>query len=428
MGVTGAMLDQLQLDSWRFFPAHTHPGNGLVKDSSQPHSPASIAAIGFRLSCLPIAVARGWMARSDALHQSLISLRFLANLEQSDSPQAAGYKGFFYHFIDMEDGHRAWNCELSTIDTALLMAGVLTVAQYFDGAAADEAEARRLGQALFERVDWVWAQNGGAALSLGWTPERGFLPYRWIGYSEALILYAMALGSSSHPVGADAYAEWLSGYKWRRYYGQEYVYAGPLFIHQFSHCWIDFRGIQDDYMRERGIDYFENSRRATYVHREYGERNPRGFRDYHGHSWGLTASNGPGPAERDVHGRHRKFYGYLARGAPHGPDDGTIAPWASLASLPFAPELVLPTIEYLAASRMLEGESYGLLSSFNPSFHVEEGDGIWNCPWHLGINQGPIVLMMENHRNGMLWQLMRRCVQLVRGLERAGFRGGWLGD
>jgi hypothetical protein len=424
--VSTSMLDTLQWDSWRFFPAHTHPGNGLVRDSSQPHSPSSVAAIGFRLTALTVAVGRGWMSRAEAVSKALTSLRFLHGLEQSTSAEASGYKGFFYHFLRMEDGRRAWQCELSTIDTALLLAGVLAVAQYFDDTTADETALRDVARLLYERVDWRWAQNGGAALSLGWTPEGGFLSYRWIGYSEALILYALALGSPTFPVADDAYAEWLTGYRWRRYYGQEYVYAGPLFIHQFSHAWIDFRGIQDDYMRQRGIDYFENSRRATYVHREYAVRNPRGFRDYHGHCWGLTACNGPGPAEREVHGHHRKFYGYLARGAPHGPDDGTIAPWASLASLPFAPELVLPTIGYLAQSHMLEGSDFGMLSSFNPSFHVDDGDGIWNCAWHLGINQGPIVLMMENYRNGALWKLMRGCAPIVCGLRRAGFRGGWL--
>ena len=426
--VSRELLDCIQCDSFRYFPAHTNPANGLVRDSSQPDTPASIAAVGFALSAYPVAVRNGWMDRAHALALTLTTLRFFAALPQSDAPDAAGNHGFFYHFLDMQHGRRAWNCELSTIDTALLLGGVLAAAQYFDGAAPDEAEVRALANTLYGRVDWRWAQNGGAALSLGWKPESGFLPYRWIGYSEALILYVLALGAPVHAVAPDAYAEWLTGYQWRKYYGQEYVYAGPLFIHQFSHIWIDFRGIRDAYMRERGIDYFENSRRATHVHREYGVRNPRGFRDYHGCCWGLTASNGPGPAEREVHGHRRKFFGYLARGAPDGPDDGTISPWASVASLPFAPEIVLPAIEYIARATRHTPGGFGFLSSFNPSFHVDGSDRGWECKWHIAINQGPIVLMMENHQTGMLWRLMQNCAPIVRGLQRAGFTGGWLGS
>lgn len=420
------MLKQIQYDSFRYFPAHINPANGLVRDSSQPHSPCSIAAVGFALSSYPVAVFNGWMDRGQALGHALAALRFLTRLEQSTAADASGYRGFFYHFLNMHDGRRAWNSELSTIDTALLVAGVLCVAEYFDGDGVRECEVRSLAWEIYRRVDWRWVQNGGDALRLGWTPEKGFLPWRWVGYSEAMILHVLALGSPTFGVTPAAWEQCVSGYRWRRYYGQEYVYAGPLFIHQFSHIWIDFRNIRDPYMAAHGSDYFENSRRATHVHREYAIRNSRGFRDYHGHSWGLTACNGPGPAERVVHGRKRRFWGYRARGAPHGPDDGTVAPWASIASLPFAPEVVLPTMAFLAdAGHGVKGD-YGFLGSFNPSFHVGPDAHNWVCPWHLAINQGPIVLMMENYQTGMIWRLMRNCEPIIRGLQRAGFEGGWL--
>lgn len=428
MNPVSALLESLQHDSFRFFPAHLNPANGLVRDSTQEHTPCSIAAVGFSLTCCPIAVRRGWMTRADALDKTLAALRFFRDAEQSEAPGASGFRGFFYHFLDMETGARAWGCELSTIDTALLLAGMLLSARFFDGDDAREREVRRLAATIYERVDWAWAQNGGAAISLGWTPEKGFLPWRWIGYSEALILYALALGSPSHAARRDAYDEWLSGYRWKRIYDVEYVYAGPLFIHQFSHVWIDFRDIADAYMRARGIDYFENSRRATIVHREYAIRNPRGWKNYSGECWGLTASNGPGPQYgRMMNGRKRDFYGYCARGAPFGPDDGTVSPWASIASLPFAPEVVLPTIEALSRFSGNRHEFFGFYGSFNPTYHADEGDAGWICPWHMGLNQGPIVAMMENHRDGFVWELMRGCAPLADGLRAAGFRGGWLG-
>jgi hypothetical protein len=421
------ILEKIQYDSFRFFQAHVNPANGLVRDSTQEHSPCSIAAVGFALMCYPVAVRRGWMTRADALAKTLAALHFFFDAEQSEAPDATGYRGFFYHFLDMGTGRRAWNCELSTIDTTLLAAGMLLAAMFFDGRDAEESRVRALVESIYERIDWRWAQNGGAALALAWTPERGFQRWRWIGYSEALILYALALGSHEHSASRNAYDEWLSGYRWRRIYGFEYVYAGPLFIHQFSHMWVDFRGIADAYMAGRGIDYFENSRRATCVHREYAIRNPHQWEHYSGECWGLTASNGPGPGSRRTpDGRQLDFYGYRARGAPYGPDDGTVSPWASIASLPFAPEVVLPTIESLARRTYSQGAAFGFYGSFNPTYRVSQDDIGWVCPWHYALNQGPIVAMIENYRDGFIWSLMRRCEPVVRGLVCAGFRGGWL--
>jgi hypothetical protein len=420
------LLETVQRESFRYFADHVNVDNGLIADSTQPDSPCSIGALGFALSSYPVAVERGWMTRSVACARTLATLRFFHDADQSGAADGVGYKGFFYHFLDMRRGRRVWRCELSTIDTALLVAGMLTCAQYFDGRAVGEREIRDKAVRIYERVDWHWAQNGGTAVSMGWTPESGFLRCRWIGYNEALILYALALGSPSHAVPPTAYAEWLTGYRWKRIYGHAHVYAGPLFIHQFSHLWIDFRGIHDAYMAPKCLDYFENSRRATYVHHAYAQRNPRQFEGYRGRCWGLTASHGPGPRVKLVNGQQRRFYGYHARGAPFGPDDGTVAPWASIASLPFAPELVMPTLKYLLDETDNPRNAFGFYASFNPTYRRRRGDFGWVSPWHYGLNAGPIVLMVENYRNGFLWRLMRECAPLIRGLRRAGFTGGWL--
>ena len=205
--------------------------------------------------------------------------------------------------------------------------------------------------------------------------------------------------------------------------------AGPLFTHQLSHVWIDFRGIQDAFMRDKGIDYFENSRRATYVQQQYAIANPLRFKAYGIHCWGITASEGPGPNTLKVDGIERQFFDYLGRGVPYGPDDGTIAPWAVVASLPFAPEIVLPALEYcIYQAKLTEFNSYGFKASFNPSHPGSSGNpyGWWVSPWHFGLNQGPIVLMIENYRSGMVWKLTRKCQYISRGLRRAGFDGNWL--
>jgi hypothetical protein len=238
----------------------------------------------------------------------------------------------------------------------------------------------------------------------------------------------LALGSPTYPLPDDSYPAWLSTYVWKKIYDYEFVYAGPLFIHQLSHIWIDFRGIQDVYMRDKGLDYFENSRRATYVQREYAIRNPREFAFYSKDCWGMTASDGPGPATLKVDGVEREFFDYLARGAPHGPDDGTIAPWAVVASLPLAPEIVFPAVRYFTDQVKLEQpDSYGFKATFNPTFPVASDNDVgWVSPWNFGLNQGPIVLMIENQRTGLIWRLVQQCPYIVQGLRRAGFQGGWL--
>jgi hypothetical protein len=423
-----ALLDRLQRESFAYFLMHVNPANGLIADKSRDGWPASIAATGLALAAYPVAVERGFMTRAEAAAITLTTLQFFLNSAQSTAPDATGYRGFYYHFLDMDTGRRVWQCELSTIDSAFLFAGMLTCASYFDRDTEDEVEVRRLAVELYARADWRWAQHGAATLTHGYKPRRGFLDHRWQGYDEALLLYVLALGSPTYPLPDESYPAWLSSYVWKRIYEYEFVYAGPLFIHQLSHVWIDFRGIQDDYMRSRGIDYFENSRRATFVQREYAIRNPREFAFYGKDCWGLTASDGPGPVTLKVDGVQRQFFDYLARGAPHGPDDGTIAPWAVVASLPFAPELVMPAVRYFVdVVHLEEPQAFGFKATFNPTYPVSSGSPYgWVSPWNFGLNQGPIVLMIENHRTDLIWRLMRGCPYLVQGLRRAGFRGGWL--
>ncbi len=424
-----ARLDALQRHAFEYFLRETNPANGLVADKSEPGSPASIAAVGFALAAYPVGVERGWMTRTDALARTLAVLRFFWASQQGTASDATGYKGFYYHFLDMKTGRRAGLCEVSTVDSTFLIAGMLVAAAYFDHDDEDEQAVRTLADALYRRADWAWACNGAATATHGWTPEGGFLPYRWRGYDEATLLYVLGLGSPTHPLPTESYTAWTSTYEWKTIYGYELLYGGPLFIHQYSHIWLDMRGIQDAFARDKGIDYCENSRRATYVQREYAIRNPLEFAGYGENFWGLTASDGPGWTTRRIKGIDRSFFSYAARGAPYGPDDGTVAPWAVAASLPFAPEIVLPSLQHFQDVYPQVTGEYCFRCSFNLSFLEEpqrEGDAGWTSPYHFGINLGPVVLMFENYRSDFLWRLMRACPYVVNGLRRAGFTSGWL--
>ncbi|MEO9163459.1 MAG: glucoamylase family protein, partial [Casimicrobiaceae bacterium] len=393
-------LEKLQCETFGYFLHETNPANGLVIDKTAPDWPASIAATGLALAAYPVAVERGFMTRDAATKRILATLRFFWNSRQGPEPDATGYYGFYYHFLDMQTGRRAWDCELSTVDSAILLTGVLTAGIYFDAQTREEEEIRRLSDALYRRADWQWAQNGGSTVTHGWMPESGFLPWRWEGYDEALLVYILGLGSPSHALPEESYAAWASTYEWKSVYGYEYLYAGPLFTHQISHIWIDFRGIQDAFMRAKGIDYFENSRRATYVQQQYAVDNPLGFARYSKDCWGITASDGPGPGTIKINGVERQFFDYLARGVPYGPDDGTIAPWAVVTSLPFAPEIVLPAIDYFVHEVKLKaGNPYGFKATFNPTYPKKAGNRCgWVSPWHYGLNEGPICSMIENYR------------------------------
>lgn len=423
--MTNEELLRLQSDTFKYFADEVNLENGLIPDNTRPGAPSSIAAVGFALTAYPIAVERKYLTRADAIRRTLTTLRFFYDSPQGKEPDATGYKGFYYHFLDMKTGRRAGNCEISTIDSTYVFAGALTAATYFNRDTKNEREIRTLAESLYRRADWHWAQHGALTVSHGWRPERGFIRYRWQGYSEALILYVLGLASPTFPLPAESYAAWTRTYKWKKLYGQEFLYAGPLFIHHLSHMWIDFRDIQDDYMRRKSIDYFENSRRAIYAQQAYAVRNPRKFAGYDRYSWGITATDGPGPAERRINGRRVRFFAYKARSIPYGPDDGTLAPWGVATSLPFAPEIVLPSLHKLNEDYPEMSSEYGFKCSYNPTFAVN-GKG-WVSKGYFGLDQGPIVMMIENYRTGFIWQLTRSCPYIVTGLRRAGFRGGWLG-
>jgi hypothetical protein len=419
------LLERLQRGAFDYFLQAYNPRNGLVADTTREGAPSSIAVIGFALSVYPVGVERGWMERADAVQRTLVTLRFLMACDQSGSARATGYRGFYFHFLDMASGTRVWRSEVSLIDTGFLMAGVLTAAAYLDADTPDENELRRLADALYRRVDWRWAQREGGAVTHGWKPECGFLNYGWEGYSEAILLYVLGLGSPTHALTDQSFSAWTMTYQWENLYGHDFLYAGPLFIHQFSHAWIDFRGIRDAFMREKDCDYFENSRRATFVQREYAIRNPGSFSGYGSDCWGISAGEGPGAKPRRIAGRRQAFYGYAARGVPYGPDDGTISGPSTLSSLVFAPELVLPALRALWARGEHDDGELIHASGFNPTV-AEAGPNGWFSRGEFGLDQGMIVLMIENYRSGLPWRLGRRNPFMRTGLRRAGFKGGWL--
>lgn len=435
---TQAFLDTLEARTFRFFLERTDPATGLCPDRWPTRSFMSSAATGFALTAWPIGVENGFVSRDEALRRVRTSLRFLLDAPQDTARSGvAGYRGFFYHFLEADTGHRFGTVELSTVDTALLIAGALFCQSYFDRDDPAEAEVRALADSLYGRVEWTWAQVRPPTIGHGWVPESGHLPYDWRGYNEAMILYILALASPTYPVDPGAWDAWVAGYRWGEFEGQDHLGFPPLFGHQYSHVWIDFRGIQDAYMRERGIDYFENSRRAVLAQVAYARRNPGGWRGYGDELWGLTACDGPLDTLLVLDGAERRFHTYWARGASFREiqDDGTIAPTAAGGSIPFAPDLAVRALE---AMRRDYGEhifsSYGFLDALNPTFtapvRVQHGRVVPGVGWfdtdYLGIDQGPILAMLENHRSELVWKTMRKNPHLVRGLRRAGFSGGWL--
>jgi hypothetical protein len=414
-----SFFKQLEERTFGFFWNTATPSTGLVPDRFPAKSFSSIAAVGFGLTAYPIGVERHYITREQARDRVLTTLRFLTTVPNEH--------GFLYHFLDPQTGQRANDSEVSTVDTALLLGGVLFCESYFDTSDLKEVEIRRLADELYRRVDWTWAQPHPPAVSLAWTPEAGFNAVDWHGYNEAMLVYVLALGSPVHPIADDAWAAWTSTYDrtWGTYYGETHLSFGPLFGHQFSHVWIDFRGIRDAYMQQHGIDYFENSRRATLAQQRYAIDNPMKWVDYGENVWGLSACDGPANIRQPYRSEERRFYGYTARGAGLGynRDDGTLSPAALVSSLPFAPELVIPAaleIHRRYGSKLYS--TYGFLDAFNPSF----GASGWFDQVYLGLDQGPILAMIENYRTGLVWSVMRRNPYVQRGLQRAGFSGGWL--
>jgi hypothetical protein len=246
-----------------------------------------------------------------------------------------------------------------------------------------------------------------------------------------MILYILALGSPTYSVPESVWQTWTKPYVWAKYYDQEFVSFGPLFGHQYSHCWIDFRVIQDAYMQEKDLDYFENSRRATYTQQAYARENPLRYRDYSENIWGFTACDGPKDTTFIVDGHKRQFGSYRARGVSFDwiEDDGTIAPTAAGGSVAFAPEICIPALKAMHAKYdTMLWKKYGFLDSFNPNYITSKTPNGWFDHDYLGIDQGPIVIMIENLRNGFVWNVMKKNPYIVKGLQRAGFSGGWLGE
>jgi hypothetical protein len=433
-----AFLDELQQRTFGFFWETTNPRNGLVPDRWPTPSFSSVAAVGFGLAGYAVGAERDYITRSEAAERVLTTLRFLWNAPQGpEASGVSGYRGFFYHFLDMETGFRFRTVELSTIDTTLLMAGVLFCQEYFDGSDPAEVEIRALADSLYLRVEWSWAVNDPGRVSMGWHPETGYISSNWHGYDESMILLILALGSPTHPVDPGAWDRYTETNRWGEFHGQEHTGFAPMFGHQYSHMFIDFRGIFDDYSRTHGIDYFENSRRATIAQREYAIANVMGWRDYGADVWGLTASDGPVDATLMVDGVERRFFTYSARGASHTEvrDDGTIAPTAAGGSIPFAPEITISALRTMRERYPHAWQQYGFLDSFNPTFRrtdVELGHGhvVPDVGWvntdYLGIDQGPILIMAENYRSELIWDRFKRSPHVITGLRRAGFTGGWL--
>lgn len=398
-----AFVELIQRTAFDYFWYEAHPETGQVPDRTRPNASCSIAATGMGLSAVTIGIDNGWISREEGRARILTTLTSLFEAPQGAAATGtSGHRGFFYHFLDCGTATRSGSSELSTIDTALLMGGVLHVAEYFNGEDAPDAEVRALAESIYERVEWDWAQVRPPLIGHGWSPESGHIRWDYGGYNEAMILYLLALGSPTHSVEPDAWAAFTSTYSFQTHYGHSFVIFPPLFGHQYSHLWFDFRGIADARMRGYGLDYFENSRRATLANRAYAIDNPNGYPNYGDDEWGFTASDVPG--------------GYLARGAPPAQsDEGTIAPTAPGGSFAFTPE------ESLAALRAMYDRYRTQLwgpYGFRDAYNVQAG---WFAPDHIGIDQGPFVISIANHLNGRVWEVFMRSEPVRRGLERAGF-------
>jgi len=385
------LLDAMQRRCFRYFQEQVDPDTGLIADrapadGSGRNDIASIAATGFGLTAVCIADERGWIAHDAAYRRALTSLRFL----WQKMPQVHGY---FYHFVNIHTGERVWKCEVSTIDTALLMAGVLTARQQFKG-----TQVEVLARKLYERVEWSWMLNGHETLRMGWRPERGFSDAAWDDYNEHMILELLGLGSPTHPLAPGTW------HAWRRqpvieYEGMTFLACPPLFTHQFSHAWVDFRGKRDDY-----ADYWRNSVLATKAHRLMCIKLGAKFPDYSEKLWGITASDSQ--------------KGYTAWGGPPetGNIDGTVVPCAAAGSIAFLPAQCIETLEHM--KRTYRGriwKRYGFVDAFNPRTGWVDSDVI-------GIDKGITLLMIENHRSGFVWKRFMANPEIQRAMEVAGFR------
>ena len=384
-----ALLDEVEKANHLFFWEQAHPETGLVKDrcnarTSDKGIVASIAGTGFGLTALCIAQQRGWVSLTDARDRVMTTLRFL----QKKMPT---HRGFFFHWANVVTGERIWDAEASSIDTAILLCGILTCREHFR-----YAEISRLTYDIFNRVDWTWLSEDTSLLPHGWTPEMGFLPYRWDFYSEQMMMYLLGLGSASHPLPAEVWNAWKRTnfeYDGLRYIGS---YA-PLFVHQYSQAWFDFRGKRDRY-----ADYFQNSAIATEVHRRFCLELAKQFPDYTEELWGITASDSRN--------------GYVVWGGPPeiGPIDGTIVPSAAAGSLPFLPGPTLRVVKNIRDHYPNAWSRYGFVNAFNPLTKWYDTDVI-------AIDTGITMLMAENLRSGFVWKTFMKSPEARRGLERAQF-------
>jgi len=383
-------LNDLEHGSFLFFWEQANPPTGLIKDRcnvriNDTSTAASIASTGFGLTAICIGEKRGFVSYEDARRRVIQCLSFLWH-------KLPTHRGFFYHFANINTGERMWDSEISSVDTAILLCGILTCRAHFH----DETISQ-LAHAIFDRVDWTWLSEDTTLLSLGWTPELGFIPSRWDLYSELMMMYLLGLGSSSHPLNSDAWFAWkrtIFEYDGLRYIGS----FAPLFVHQFSQAWFDFRGKRDRY-----TDYFQNSIIATDVHRRFCIELNTQFSDYSNALWGITASD----SER----------GYVIWGGPPatGPIDGTIVPCAAGGSLPFLPEATMRVLRTIHDRYPNAWSRYGFVDAFNPMTGWYDTDVI-------GIDNGIIMLMAENARTGFVWETFMKNPEAQRGMEIAGFK------
>jgi hypothetical protein len=395
------ILDEYARRSFRYFVEQSDPSTGLVQDRGPADGAlamrpvASVAATGFGLTALCIGVERGWITTSEASDRVITTFRFLTRF----APQV---HGFFLHFMDPTTGEPRLNSEFSSIDTALLLAGVLTAGQYFS---KQYPELGLMAKRIYDRVDFEWMLNGSSTmLSHGFRPGSGFIPYRWDSYNEASLLYLLAIGSSTHPIPARSWYAWKR--PWVRYHEWAFISGGPLFTHQFSHAWIDFRNIHD----RDGMDFFRNSIIATYAHRDFciGLRNE--FPSFGPNLWGITASDSPG--------------GYLAWGGPpiEGPINGTVVPCAAAGSLMLAPEICMPVLREMLSRY---GDSvygrYGFADAFNPHW---QSAGLWVDPEVVGIDIGISLVSIDNLQNGYTWKYFMQDSNVKLALKLAGFARG----
>jgi hypothetical protein len=382
-------LEEIEKANYLYFWEQAHPQTGLVKDrcnvrQNDRGAVASIAATGFGLTALSIAEKRGYITHAQARDRVLATLRFLWK-------KLPNHRGFFFHFAHVETGERQWDSEISSIDTALLLCGLLTCQRHFH-----HEEIRHLAYAIFNRVDWTWLSEDTSLLPHGWMPESGFLPYRWDGYSELMMMYLLGLGSYAHPLPQETWNAWKRTtfeFDGVRYIGS----LAPLFVHQYSQAWFDFRGKRDKY-----ADYFQNSILATQVHRQFCLELGKQFPDYSEDLWGITASDSD--------------HGYVVWGGPPsiGPIDGTVVPSAAAGSLPFVPRECLRVLRTMKDRYRDAWCRYGLVNAFNPLKKWYDSDVV-------GIDTGITMLMAENLRTGFVWDTFMKNPEARRGMERAGF-------